>query len=51
MSVDGGSKWMAGTRETKVRLNGWCKGGLGQQRMTVEAERQCAKEWRALVHM
>ena len=29
---DGGSKWRAGTRETKVRLDGWCEGGLGQQR-------------------
>ena len=27
--VDGGSKWMAGTRETEVRLDGWCE---GQQR-------------------
>ena len=25
------SKWRAGTRETEVRLDGWCKGGLGQQ--------------------
>ena len=30
--VDGGSKWRAGTRETEVRLDGWCTGGLGQQR-------------------
>ena len=30
--VDGGSKWRTGTRETKVRLDGWCEGGLGQQR-------------------
>ena len=29
---DGGNKWRAGTRETEVRLNGWCEGGLGQQR-------------------
>ena len=29
--VDGGSKWKAGTRETAVRLGGWCEGGLGQQ--------------------
>ena len=42
-------------RETKVRLDGWCEGGLGQQRlrgMKVEASKQCAKdrkEWRALV--
>ena len=30
--VDGGRKWRAGTRETEVRLEGWCEGGLGQQR-------------------
>ena len=30
--VDDGSKWNAGTRETKVRMDGWCEGGLGQQR-------------------
>ena len=30
--VDGGSKWRAGTRETEVRLEGWCDGGLGQDR-------------------
>ena len=30
--VDGGSKWRADTRETEVRLDGWCEGGLGQQR-------------------
>ena len=30
--VDGRSKWRVGTRETEVRLDGWCKGGLGQQR-------------------
>ena len=28
--VDGGSKWMTGTRETEVRLDGWFEGGLGQ---------------------
>ena len=47
--VYGGSKWRAGTRETVVRLDGWCEGG-----MTVEAGRQCAKdrkEWRSLVHL
>ena len=35
-------------------MDGWCEGGLRQQRNTVEAARQCAedrKEWRALVHM
>ena len=32
MGVDGGSKWRACTRETEVRLDGWCEGSLGQQR-------------------
>ena len=31
-TVSSGSKWRAGTRETEVRLGGWCEGGLGQQR-------------------
>ena len=46
--------WRTSTTETEVTLDGWCEGGLRQQRMTVEAEAQCAKdrkEWRALVHM
>ena len=30
--VDAGGKWRAGTRETEVRLDGWCEGGLGEQR-------------------
>ena len=30
--VDGRIQWMTGTRETEVRLDGWCEGGLGQQR-------------------
>ena len=30
--VDGQSQWGTGTRETEVRLDGWCKGGLRQQR-------------------
>ena len=30
--VDGQSQWWAGTRETEVRLDGWCVGGLRQQR-------------------
>ena len=33
---------------------GWMNGvkvALGNKGMTVEAARQCAKEWRALVHM
>ena len=31
-SVDGRSQWGTGTRETEVRLDGWCEGGLRQQR-------------------
>ena len=31
-SDDGESKWRAVTRETEVMLDGWCEGGLGQQR-------------------
>ena len=30
--VDGGGKWRAGTRETVIIVDGWCEGGLGQQR-------------------
>ena len=26
------SQWRTGTRETMVRLDGWCEGGLRQQR-------------------
>ena len=26
------SQWGTGTRETEVRLDGWCEGGLRQQR-------------------
>ena len=43
--------------EAKVRLDGWCEGGLRQQRNdgeAVKAVRQCTKDqkaWRALVHM
>ena len=29
--VDGESKWRTGTRETEVRLDGRCEGGLGQR--------------------
>ena len=29
---DGRSKCRASMRETEVRLDGWCEGGLGQQR-------------------
>ena len=32
MGVDGRSQWGTGTRETEVRLDGWCEGGLTQQR-------------------
>ena len=38
----------SGTRQTEVRLDGWCKGGLRQQRNDGGG---WAKEWRALVHM
>ena len=30
--VDGRSQWGTGTRETEVGLDGWCEGGLRQQR-------------------
>ena len=30
--VDGRSQWRTGIRETEVRLDGWCEGGLRQQR-------------------
>ena len=30
--VDGRSQWGTDTRETEVRLDGWCEGGLRQQR-------------------
>ena len=30
--VDGRSQWRTGTRETEVRLDGKCEGGLRQQR-------------------
>ena len=43
--------WGTGARETEVKLDGWCEVALGNRGMTVEAARQCAKEWRALVHM
>ena len=29
---DGRSQWGTGTRETEVKLNGWCEGDLRQQR-------------------
>ena len=31
--IDGRSHWRTGTRETEVRLDGWCEGGLRQQRI------------------
>ena len=42
--VDGRSKWRTGTSETEVKLDGWCGGGLRQQR---ESPR---KSGRVLVH-
>ena len=30
--VDGRSQWRTGTRETEDWLDGWCEGGLWQQR-------------------
>ena len=30
--VDGRSQWGTSTRETEVKLDGWCEGGLRQQR-------------------
>ena len=30
--VDGRTQWGTGTRETEVRLDGWCEGGLRQQK-------------------
>ena len=52
--ADGRSQW--GRVRERARL-GWMDGvkvALGNRGMTVEAERQCAKDpkaWRALVHM
>ena len=37
-----------GTRVTEVTMDGWCEGGLKQQRNDCGG---CAKEWRALVQM
>ena len=31
--VDGLSQWRKGTKETEVRLDGWCEGGVRQQRI------------------
>ena len=33
--VDGRSQWRTGTRKAEVRLDGWCEGGLRQQRNDV----------------
>ena len=30
--VDGRSQWGTGTRETEVRLDGWCEGRFRQQK-------------------
>ena len=34
---------MTGTRETEVRLDGWCEGGLGNRGMTLEVARKIGK--------
>ena len=34
-TVDGRSQWGTGTRETEVRLDGWCEDGLRQPRNDV----------------
>ena len=47
--VDGRSRWS--TRETEVRLDGWCEDGLRQQRNDGGDCAKDRKEWRALVHM
>ena len=49
--VDGCSQCGTGTRETEVRLDGWCEGGLRQQRNDCGGCAKDRKEWRALVHM
>ena len=41
----------AGKRETEVRLNGWCEGGLGKQGNDGGKDRKDPKKWRGLVHM
>ena len=51
LGVNSGSKWRAGTRETEVRLDGWCECGLGQQMNDGGGCAKDWKEWRALVHM
>ena len=44
--VDGRSQWRTGTRETEVRLDGWCEGGLGQQRNDGRGCATCARSER-----
>ena len=39
------------TRETEVRLDGWCEGRLRQQRNDGGGCAKDRKVWRALVHM
>ena len=51
MGVDGRSQWRTGTRETEVRLDGWCEGGVRQQGNDGGGCANDRKEWRALVHM
>ena len=51
--VDGRSQWRTGTRRPR---DGRCKLAFGNRGMTVEARNsgergQCAKEWRAMVHV
>ena len=49
--VDGRSQWGTGTRETEVRLDEWCEGGVRQQRSDGGGCAKDRKAWRALVHM
>ena len=49
--VDGRSQWRTGMRETKVRLDGWCEGGIRQQRNDCGQSTKNRKELRALVQM
>ena len=42
---------VGGYEETEVRLMDGVKVALCNGGMTVEAARQCVKEWRALVYM
>ena len=37
-------QWRTGTRETEVRLDGWCEGGLRQQRNDCGAARDNARK-------